>query len=79
MKTLIIAITVLFLLGITLPSSKNIPTTDVVYMEEEGYIDDIPFNTDQVVNDSKTFNIEEEGYIDDMPFNTSKIFKTLLN
>jgi hypothetical protein len=48
MKTLIIAITVLFLLGITLPSSKNIPTTDVVYMEEEGYIDDMPFNTSKI-------------------------------
>jgi hypothetical protein len=47
-------------------------------MEEEVYIDDIPFDTNKVSIESKTFSMEEEGYIDDIPFNTKKIVNGLI-
>ena len=41
-------------------------------LEEESYINDIPFNTETVVNEllMPEFDFEEESYIDDIPFNT---------
>ena len=41
--------------------------------EEESYIDDIPFNTEMVVNEMMTPEFEEEAYINDIPFNTASI------
>lgn len=38
--------------------------------EEEAYIDDIPFNTEEIYLDSF---MEEESYINDIPFNTALI------
>lgn len=76
MKTLLIAIMALFLLGITVPSPvcESVPeTVETIHIEEEGYIDDIPFDTEQIANDSKIFEMEEEGYIDDIPFDTRKV------
>ena len=41
--------------------------------EDETYIDDIPFDTEWVVNKlmQPEFNFEDEAYIDDIPFNTA--------
>lgn len=46
-------------------------------MEEETYIDDIPFNTNELSTAclynmamAEEFEMEEEGYIDDIPFST---------
>ena len=41
--------------------------------EDENYIDDIPFDTEWVVNKlmQPEFNFEDEAYIDDIPFNTA--------
>ena len=45
--------------------------------EEEAYINDIPFNTEEIVNmvslESPTYDFEEETYINDIPFNTACI------
>jgi len=43
--------------------------------KEEAYIDDIPFSTEQIVNDIKlrSFDFEEEAYIDDIPFETELV------
>ena len=41
--------------------------------EEESYIDDIPFNTEMVVNEMMTPEFEDEAYINDIPFNTASI------
>ena len=50
--------------------------------EEEAYINDIPFNTEEVVANylyekalSDTFEFEEEVYIDDIPFDTYEVAK----
>ena len=49
-------------------------------LEEEAYINDIPFSTEEVVADylynkalHETFQFEEEEYIDDIPFNTQAV------
>ena len=41
--------------------------------EEETYINDIPFDTEWVVNEmtNPEFDFEDEAYIDDIPFNTA--------
>ncbi len=48
--------------------------------DEENYIDDIPFSTEEVVENydyQNTLNVgfcfEDEKYIDDIPFNTEEI------
>lgn len=53
---------------------------DGLKLKEEGYIDDIPFNTAlifdsvmQVNNMSATIEMPEESYISDIPFNTEKV------
>ena len=45
--------------------------------EDEGYINDIPFNTEQIVIDIKLRNIDfdEEAYVDDIPFKTDRVVK----
>lgn len=55
-------------------------------MEQESYIDDIPFNTELVASQalyeqaiSVEFYLEEEGYIDDIPFDTETISKVCLS
>ncbi len=46
---------------------------------EESYIDDIPFNTEEIYNDivierqQADFNLEVEDYINDIPFDTETI------
>ena len=51
--------------------------------EEEAYINDIPFNTEEVVANflyekalSDTFEFEEEAFIDDIPFDTYEVAKS---
>jgi len=65
----------------------NKMTTHVCFhLEEEMYIDDIPFDTEAVAvlaqqNDSYIaalavdFEMEEEEYIEDIPFRTAEIFE----
>jgi hypothetical protein len=60
---------------------KSCRAMQVVYHPvEESYIDDIPFNTTEVVLDFNNqnamklhFETTEEPYINDIPFNTSVI------
>jgi len=51
-------------------------------LEDEAYINDIPFSTEEVVANysyekafSETFEFEEEDYIDDIPFDTYEVAK----
>ena len=59
-------------------------------MKDEEYINDIPFNTESIVNNDPIylntafnkvlnvdFQMEEESYIDDIPFNTSDVIRKL--
>lgn len=55
-------------------------------MEKEVYIDDIPFDTEQIATQalynqavSVEFNMEEEVYIDDIPFNTDSLASIALS
>lgn len=64
--TLIVAFS--FDLGASIPNLE---------LEEEAYINDIPFSTETVVANylyakalNETFEFEEEAYIDDIPFDT---------
>ena len=49
-----------------------------INFKEESYINDIPFNTEEIVENIINENIvsldfDEETYVDDIPFNTSAI------
>ncbi len=53
-------------------------------LEEDEYVNDIPFNTDSISDKynylntiSENYNLEEELYINDIPFNTKKIVRGL--
>ncbi len=52
-------------------------------LTEEAYIDDIPFDTEQIAGtaspaaDLTQFALKEEEYIDDIPFNTEEIVQSL--
>ncbi len=76
MKTLLK--TTALLVTLTVLFSVNLNASGIEF-DEESYIDDIPFNTEEVYNDIIAeqslveFNFEEEGYIDDIPFNTECI------
>ena len=57
-------------------------TAPIFTLEEEAYVDDIPFNTRKIFEENTTntapiFTLEEEAYIDDIPFDTKKIVKSL--
>ena len=41
-------------------------------MEDESYISDLPFNTEEIALVSP-FPLEDEAYINDIPFNTYNI------
>ena len=50
--------------------------------EEEAYINDIPFSTEEIAANylyekalSETFEFEEEAYIEDIPFDTYEVAK----
>jgi len=75
MKKLIITVVALFTLGMTIVTTETTETTTKLFtIQEEEYIDDIPFDTEKIAN---VFTIQEEGYIDDIPFDTEKIVDTL--
>ncbi len=65
--SLIVTLTILF--------SFNLSAALYTFTDE-AYIDDIPFNTNEIYNDILAeqnlpeFNFEEEYYISDIPFNT---------
>lgn len=77
MKT--IKITTLLVLSLIMTVGTFASST-IFNMEEEAYINDIPFDTGEVkVNClynraiAENFEMEEESYIDDIPFNTGNI------
>ncbi len=75
MKTTIklFTVTVLATMFISLISMAQIEEN------EEGYIDDIPFNTHEIAfaasfdRDLANFTFEEEAYVDDIPFDTEAV------
>ncbi|MBC8319194.1 MAG: hypothetical protein H8E34_00560 [Bacteroidetes bacterium] len=76
MKTLIKNTSLLVIL--TILFSINL-SASIYNFTDETYIDDIPFNTTEVLSDIITeqnlvaFDFEEESYIDDIPFDTECI------
>lgn len=77
-KTLTLALVFSFCAQFSFSDNLN---TELI---EENYIDDIPFNTEEIVsnipvdpNNSPIFTIEEENYIDDIPFSTKKIYDSI--
>jgi len=72
MKT---TITTLALLTILLVSnSMNLNATNFSF-NEEAYINDIPFNTKEIVAEKAlaVFQLEDEAYINDIPFETDVV------
>jgi len=67
MKTTISALLILILTIPVLGAMENPPRR--MALEEEAYVDDIPFDTREVVLDLSTV-LPEEEYVDDIPFNT---------
>jgi hypothetical protein len=85
MKTTILTLALIFgsLLAFDFARADNDPAQFT--MKEEAYIDDIPFNTEEIAkqallkNSLKEFKLKEEAYIDDIPFNTFQICKGIIN
>ena len=72
MKTIIATLILIFICA-----AGTISTGQEMPLEEEAYVDDIPFNTELIayqslVNDMISHDIE--SYVDDIPFNTKKIY-----
>jgi hypothetical protein len=86
MKTLILSILLIF--GLTTQNYSR-PIVDVFSIKdpvlgEELYINDIPFNTQEIavasILDGDELKLEEEAYVDDIPFDTEALAgKYLLN
>ena len=85
MKTLL-QLTAIATLFVAFSFSLSASTTNFDF-EEEAYINDIHFNTGEIVANylynkalQETFQFEEEEYIDDIPFDTQAVVKAnLLN
>jgi hypothetical protein len=78
MKTLL-QLTAIATLTVAFSFNLNASTPNFE-LEEEAYINDIPFSTAEVVANylyekalSETFEFEEEAYIDDIPFDTYEV------
>lgn len=70
MKTTIAAITIVIF---SLPALAGLDNPPAGFtLDEEKYIDDIPFNTAEVVLGLET-ELQDEAYVDDIPFNTRDI------
>ncbi len=54
--------------------SNKVNTYRDFVLPDESYIDDIPFNTSDVLCINTTPKLKDEEYIDDIPFNTNKIY-----
>lgn len=85
MKTIIFTIALVFTasLAISEPQLPYLPPDyQVVALQEEGFVNDIPFDTWMVsqtsVPDKVLMTLPEEEYVDDIPFNTEKIACTIL-
>ncbi|MCF8296231.1 MAG: hypothetical protein K9J13_01685 [Saprospiraceae bacterium] len=75
MKNLIITI-IFSLIGLNfLNANTVIPPVSILELEEEAYVDDIPFDTKEVVDEYllSQIKLEDEAYVDDIPFDTEKI------
>ena len=64
----------------------NLAIAQEFSLEEEEYVDDIPFSTEYVCKQlcykkalEQDFPLPEEKYVDDIPFNTAKIVANKLN
>ena len=83
MNTFIILVATTLIIIINSPDACN---DFNIQLEDETYINDIPFDTENVLNDfdlninsvspKDVFEVEPEKYIDDIPFNTKEIFDT---
>ncbi len=76
---MLLLIAAILMLGLTTIGTSVPTTSNIKYdfeMEQEEYVDDIPFDTGEVILKS-SFEMEEEGYINDIPFDTEKIVKNL--
>lgn len=54
----------------------NVSTLSLPAVEEESYVNDIPFDTRSIALESLYMNLEkpeDEAYVDDIPFETNKI------
>ncbi len=78
MKTLSLIFTFMMTLTVTYASTTSLTSCEM--LDEELFINDIPFSTGNMVANihyneamGETFNMEEESYIDDIPFNTECI------
>ncbi len=68
--------TILWVFGLVLlfvVFSYTSASANPIKFDDEAYIDDIPFDTEMIVNGILTpeFDFEDESYIDDIPFNTA--------
>lgn len=73
-KTLLTLAAILMIastIGTSVPTMTTKTETNFNFEQEE-YIDDIPFDTEQVILEN-TFKMEKEEYIDDIPFDTKKV------
>lgn len=71
MKRTLIIVALIFT-GIFSFNETNSSTRNIK-LNEENYINDIPFNTEEIFL-LNSFKLEEEDYIDDIPFDTKCIF-----
>lgn len=78
MKT--ISIIFAFLMSFSTTYATDFTTSSYDNLEEELFINDIPFNTGEIAAEylyydaqKTTFNLPEEAYIDDIPFDTACI------
>ena len=78
MKTIITTLILLFICA-----AGSMSTGQAFALEEEPYVDDIPFNTELIAYQSLASNMvssDIEEYVNDIPFNTKKIYyETLAN
>ena len=81
MKTTILTLVLVFTFCTPFSFSNNLN----IELEEENYIDDIPFNTEEIASNipgysanSLVLTLEEENYIDDIPFCTRKVYDSLM-
>ena len=70
----------LFLIISMMFASSTFANNKSIDFEDEAYIDDIPFNTEEIAANylyekalTVEFEMAEEEYIDDIPFNTRNI------
>ena len=56
--------------------SIRLAASDTTFrLQEESYVDDIPFDTELIAHQANLPDIflEEEAYVDDIPFNTAQV------